>query len=141
MAVDRREFVKFGAMAAASAIGASCVHRMHRAAAAGASALTLEIRGLCIVERRAGLVNVHLVDAQKFDANKFMVVEHLPLLSVAASDVNAATTATSVPDPYMSGRKVFTLKDHETSVVGAAGDAGSLGFDDGLIGEGIPGSC
>src|SRR5258708_31005173 len=100
MAVDRREFVKFGAMAAASAVGASCVDRIRGVDAAGARGLKLEIRGLCIVERGKGLVNVRLIDAEKFDPKKFMGVEHLPRLSVAASHINAATSALSAPEPH-----------------------------------------
>src|SRR5207245_2733324 len=104
------------------------------------SPLRIEIRGLCIVERPGGrgLVNVHLVDALKFDPNRFMVVEHLPLLSVAASDVNSGTTATSSDDPYVNGRKVFQLKDKDTTLLGASGGPGTLSVADGPIGQGLP---
>ena len=118
MKTNRRTFVRIGSAAAVAAAASACKWPWSK------TLLTVQIQGLCLVERNGGAVTVHFVDPMKFDRSVVMTGEHLPYLSVLETDLISSTLAlTNATFPY-----VLRLAQH--------GAAAAIKADPGL-GEGV----
>ncbi|HEY2905731.1 MAG TPA: hypothetical protein VGJ29_07500 [Vicinamibacterales bacterium] len=129
MSVNRREFIRIGAIGAASISAASCWWSKE-----SSGLLAIRIKGLCIVERAAKSVKVHLIDG-----NKVSMGVHEPVLSVSKSLVNPLKTAApSTPDPSNSSRLLFDLTGKKLTLDAGDDSAPDLRFNDDPIDDAIP---
>lgn len=128
MVLNRREFVRIGAMGVASVSAASCWWSKNK------GALPIRIKGLCLVERSAKSVKVHLVDGVKMSMGV-----HEPILSVSKTLIDGAkTVAPSMPDPTDSSRLIFDLSGKTLSLDTGNNSAPDLAFNDDPIDDKIP---
>src|SRR6266446_4457100 len=85
MTIDRREFVRLGALGSLGVLGASCQSSCPWFSSPHTD-LRVQIKGLCIIERLGHAVTVHMVDAAAPVITK-PLIQHFPFISVPTADV------------------------------------------------------
>lgn len=150
MRLDRREFVRIGAVGGIAALGSACQSACNGGGGnpatqqsasgggrGGGPPLQIRIQGLCIVERLSNAVAIRVINSSALTT---MLPQHFAFLSVPTADIDtAATNAPSAPDVTGADatRTAFVLSGNVTLDSGNTG-APDLDLDTSPVGNQIP---
>jgi hypothetical protein len=132
MRIDRRNFVRVGAVGAAALASPSCrwIEDFYK------KRLRIVIRGLVFVDQRTKAMDAHLLNAFAVG-----MLPHEAVLSVPSTSLDAAaSTAVSATDPWDGSRLVFDLSSHSVTLDAGISTGPDLDFNNDPIGQDPPGT-
>jgi hypothetical protein len=142
MKVNRRDFVRVGALGAAGVVATSCGQCGSGPSTPGVAPdtakgpptdLTIRIKGLALVHRTPPSLTVHLINGTLVG-----MPAHLARLVVPATLIDASSTVAHTPHPNDANMRVIDLTNKAVSIPGTGGGAPNIAVFDNPIGSTIP---